>query len=52
MKVSGKKKYIFLVLYVDDIFHVANDTDLFVFYLILALMFIFSPFLFFIFNGN
>ena len=29
MKVSGRK-YIFLVLYVDDIFLIANDTDLLV----------------------
>ena len=29
MKISGNK-YIFLVLYVDDIFLVANDTDLLV----------------------
>ena len=29
MKVSGSK-YIFLVLYVDDILHVANDTNLLV----------------------
>ena len=39
MKVSGRK-YIFLVLYVDDILHVANDTDL----LVETKNLLFSPF--------